>query len=171
MRRERAQPLLDEQSNLLTRTNFKLFIRVLLGFAFAQLIGQQFRPSHAAPHSKSNWKNQPQKVTIGNDRSAMVSSSASPPPLDTTRWQPGQMKNCTEPGQCPHLRGAKGVLSLLAAIVEFPDDLFTQSQRRSVSRAPAGNAPKVTEHSFPGRDHLPLSCLCLHLHRDCTGRR
>ena len=49
-------------------------------------------------------------------------------------WQPGQLKNCTDPGK----KEAKRVLLidicyLYVAIDEFPDDLFSQSQRRHVS--------------------------------------
>lgn len=52
-----------------------------------------------------------------------------------TTWQAGLMKNCTEPGEekIVHLiREMSSWFFLIEAIVEFPDDLFTQSQRRHV---------------------------------------
>ena len=50
-------------SHFVNRHNVKFFIRILVGLALAHIIGQRFRPSHAAPSStKSNWKHRPQKT-------------------------------------------------------------------------------------------------------------
>jgi hypothetical protein len=49
-------------SHFVNRHNVKFFIRILVGLALAHFIGQRFRPSHAAPSTKSNWKHRPQKI-------------------------------------------------------------------------------------------------------------
>ncbi|CAF1054237.1 unnamed protein product [Rotaria sordida] len=104
-------------NNIINRHNIKFFIRILVGLALAHIIGQQFRLSNATPNRKSNWKYRLQKTTINSepidDDENLSTISTSTIKLNTIRWQPGQLKNCTEP-----------------AIDEFPEDLFTQSQRR-----------------------------------------
>ncbi|CAF4376771.1 unnamed protein product [Rotaria sp. Silwood2] len=102
--------------NIVNRHNVKFFIRILVGLALAHIIGRQFQPSDAAPNRKSNWKYQLQKTTIKNesiDDEKLSTISISTIESSTVGWQPGQMKNCTEP-----------------AIDEFPEDIFTQLQRR-----------------------------------------
>lgn len=50
-------------SHIINRHNVKFLIRILVAIAIAHVIGQRFRPSHAAPSStKSNWKHRPQKI-------------------------------------------------------------------------------------------------------------
>ncbi|CAF3977014.1 unnamed protein product [Adineta steineri] len=113
---EPTHPLLHRQ--FVNRHNVKFFIRILVGLALAHVIGQQFRPSDATPNRKPYGKYRLQKTTINNEildrektSTILTTTTLS---LNTISWQPGQIKNCTEP-----------------SINEFPDDLFTQSQRRS----------------------------------------
>ncbi|CAF3642731.1 unnamed protein product [Rotaria sp. Silwood1] len=104
------------RNNIINRHNVKFFIRILVSLTLAHIIGQQFRLSHAASYTKSNWKNRLQKTTINNesiDDEKLSTISISTVESNTISWKPGQLKNCTEP-----------------AIDEFPEDLFTQSQRR-----------------------------------------
>jgi len=107
---------------MIKRHHLKYAIRIVVGLVIAQIISQCFPLIHGAPSStKSNWKHRPQKfqptTLSSNDRidddktTAIISTSV--PTLSTIGWKPGQLKNCTEP-----------------AIDEFPEDLFTQSQRR-----------------------------------------
>ncbi|CAF2075625.1 unnamed protein product [Rotaria magnacalcarata] len=107
-------------NHIVNRHNVKLFIRICVGLALAHIVGQRFRPSNAAPSvTKSNWKYRPQKVQptafaddqADDEKTTTISTSTIL--LTTNGWRPGQLKNCTEP-----------------AIDEFPEDLFTQSQRR-----------------------------------------
>ncbi|CAF3436497.1 unnamed protein product [Rotaria sp. Silwood1] len=105
---------------IVNRHNVKFFIRICVGLALAHIIGQRFRPSNAAPSStKSNWKYRPQKIQAtaisidqADDETTTIITTTTVS-LTTIGWKPGQLKNCTEP-----------------AIDEFPEDLFTQSQRR-----------------------------------------
>ncbi|CAF0914881.1 unnamed protein product [Adineta steineri] len=108
-------------SQIVNRHNVKFLIRILVGLTLAHIVGQRFQPSNAAPSStKSNWKHRPQKIQsttlsdgqVNDDKTTTIITTTSS--LTTPGWQPGQQKNCTDP-----------------AIDEFPEDLFTQSQRRS----------------------------------------
>jgi len=53
----------------------------------------------------------------------------------TNRWQPGQIKNCTEPGKF-YINTKFSFFSIFSfeAIDEFPEDLFTQTQRQHVRK-------------------------------------
>ncbi|UJR22061.1 hypothetical protein I4U23_025129 [Adineta vaga] len=101
---EAAYPLLHKR--FIKRHHVKFVIRILVGLALAHLIGVQFRPSYAAV--SSTRKHRLTKTTIKNEISTEGKSSTT-----ITSWPSAQIKNCTEP-----------------TIKEFPDDLFSQSQRR-----------------------------------------
>ncbi|CAF1423025.1 unnamed protein product [Rotaria magnacalcarata] len=105
------------KDQIINRHNVKFFIRILVGLALAHFIGHQFRLSDAAPNRKFSLKNRPQKISIANESindqtTSTIRTTTVATESTTISWQPGQLKNCTEP-----------------AIDEFPDDLFTQSQR------------------------------------------
>ncbi|CAF0772408.1 unnamed protein product [Adineta ricciae] len=115
-----THPLLSKR--FIKRHHVKFAIRILIGLTLAHLVGEQFRPSHAAVSStrkhrltKTTTRSGTQKTqtffTNSNYYLEIINEEQTSAP--TISWQPGQMKNCTEP-----------------AINEFPDDLFSQSQRR-----------------------------------------
>jgi len=51
-------------------------------------------------------------------------------------WQPGQIKNCTEPGKFNINANSFffRVFFSIEAIDEFPEDIFTQTQRQHVRK-------------------------------------
>lgn len=71
-----ASPSPSSRRILINRSNVKFLFRVLLGFALSYIVGHLFQRTHAAPL---------RKTTMNDDQ--------------TTTWQPGLMKNCTEPGE------------------------------------------------------------------------
>ena len=72
-----ASPSPSSRRILINRSNVKFLIRILLGFALSYIVGHLFQQTHAAPLKKT---------TMNDDQA-------------TTTWQPGLMKNCTEPGE------------------------------------------------------------------------
>jgi hypothetical protein len=75
-------------SYFVNRHSVKFFIRILVGLALAHIVGQQFRPSDAAPRStKSNWKHRPQKIqsTTPSDGKCLCSICLFTPEKTTKR--------------------------------------------------------------------------------------
>ncbi len=93
------------------RYNVKYFIRILVGLALTYIIGQLFQLTNAAPSRKyrlqkttTNYGQNKRNFSRGlgfylelvdNDDTTSISTL----PISTSTWQPGQMKNCTEPGE------------------------------------------------------------------------
>jgi hypothetical protein len=89
----------------------------------------------------------------------------------TNSWQPGQMKNCTDPGKFYiTLFLIKYQLIFLfffiEAIDEFPEDLFTQSQRRHVRKLLL-LFHQFSNKLFKGSYNIPFMCLYLYFHCYC----
>jgi hypothetical protein len=80
-------------------------------------------------------------------------------------WQPGQIKNCTEPGKFNINANSFSFFSI-EAIDEFPEDIFTQTQRRHVRKLLL-LVHKFSNKLFKGSYNIPFMCLYLYFHCYC----